>query len=143
MVFFPNIDGVINVLKRKWAVLDLMALNSPSEILLGWVDKCFVQLSCDLSVLDLPLCEMFHVFGDRVDKSECFVLRIKVMQSGFIHIELHVLFVLCFTVENEHFLVTPIYDKVSLSKIILGNKIGYGIPTEPHMPVVAWNICLI
>ena len=89
-VFPPNIDGVINVMHRYRAVFYLMALNSPSEILRGQADKCFVELSCDLPVIDLSLCEMFHVFGDSSDKSELFPPSIEVMKSVFIYTELHV-----------------------------------------------------
>ena len=81
-----------------------MDLYSPSEILCGRVDECFVKFSCNFPVLTVSLCEMFHVFGDSVDKSECLVPRIKVMQSVFMHTELHVMFAFYFKVDNEMFL---------------------------------------
>ena len=65
------------------------------------------------------------------------------MQSVFMHTELHVLFAIFFTVDNEHFFVTSICNKVLISQILQGNSISGGVLDEPHMPMLAWNLCLM
>ena len=86
---------------------------------------------------------MFHVFGDSVDKSEFLVPSIEVAQPVFMHTELYVIFAFCFMVDNEKVSVTPICDKVLISQILQGKNIGDVVFSEPHMPVVAWNLFLM
>ena len=57
--------------------------------------------------------------------------------------EMHVMFALCVSVDNEHFFVTTICDKVLFSYILQGNNIGGVVLAEPHIPVLAWDLCLV
>jgi hypothetical protein len=54
-VLAPNLCCNINVLDRHGAVLDLIDLNYPPEILHGRVAQGLVQVLCDFCTLDLPL----------------------------------------------------------------------------------------
>ena len=61
-VFAPNFMGCDDVLYRHRAVLDLVTLNDPFEILCGRVSKGRVQGSCQLCTFQLTFAEFFSCF---------------------------------------------------------------------------------
>jgi hypothetical protein len=61
-VLAPNLCCNINVLNLHGALLDLIALNCPLEILHGRVAQGLLQVSCDFCTLDLPLGKACLVF---------------------------------------------------------------------------------
>ena len=65
------------------------------------------------------------------------------MQPAFVHSELHIRFVLRFSVDYEHIVLTIIGDPIMLYDISQNNNVGDGFLAEPIFFVVTRHFCLV
>ena len=65
------------------------------------------------------------------------------MQPAILHSEFHIWFVLRFSVDYEHLVLTIIGNLILLYDISQCNNVGDGSLSEPNVFVVARHFCLV
>ena len=71
------------------------------------------------------------------------IARVIVIQPALVHFELHIRFVLRFSVDYEHLFLTIISDPILLYDVSQIDDVGDGSLAEPNICVVTRHFCLV
>ena len=143
-VFPSDLLGDIGICYSDWAVLYLVALQYPFEVVHRGVSELGIEGSCCLSAFDLSLAISFFVAGDCVDKNvPITIFQFVIVESAAVHLELHVGFIVGFSVHHKHLVLAIVGDSVLFGQVAEGEDIGYSFLAKPNLLGVSRHRCLL